>query len=66
MWKLIKGFVNKQSVQIIHNAVDIFGGLGTDRDMPVEKYLRDVYSTLHGMGMPDISLIRGAPTLTTD
>ena len=66
MWKLIKGFVNKMSVDIIHNAVDIHGGLGIDRDLPIEKYLRDVYSTLHGMGMPDISLIRGAPTLTTD
>jgi alkylation response protein AidB-like acyl-CoA dehydrogenase len=66
MYKLIKGFVNKMSVDIIHNAVDIHGGLGIDRDLPIEKYLRDVYSTLHGVGMPDTSLIRGAPTLTTD
>lgn len=66
MFKLIKGFVNKMSVEIISNAVDIHGGLGIDRDLPIEKYLRDVYSTLHGLGVPDISLIRGAPTLTAD
>ena len=50
MWKLIKGFVNKMSVQIIHNAVDIHGGLGIDRDMPIEKYSEGclLHSTRNG------------------
>lgn len=66
MWKLAKAFVNRMSVEIVHDAVDIHGGVGVDRELPIEKYLRDVYATLHGLGMPDISLLRGAPTLTTD
>ena len=32
----------------------------------IEKYLRDVFSTLHGTGTPEISLFRGAPTLYSD
>lgn len=66
MWKLAKSFVNKMSAEIVASAVDIFGGMGVDRELGIEKYLRDIYSTLHGLGLPDVSLLRGAPTLTTD
>jgi acyl-CoA dehydrogenase len=63
MWKLIKSFINRISVNVVTKAVDIYGGLGVDRDLPIEKYLRDAFSTLHGLGTPDMSLLRGAPTL---
>lgn len=66
IWKLAKAFVNEISVKVAMYAVDIHGGLGVDKELPIEKYLRDVVSTLHGSGTPDSSLIRGAPTLYTD
>jgi alkylation response protein AidB-like acyl-CoA dehydrogenase len=66
MWMLVKGFVNKLSVDIISKASDIHGGMGIDRELPIEKYIRDVYSTLHGLGQPDLSLLRGAPSMTHD
>jgi alkylation response protein AidB-like acyl-CoA dehydrogenase len=66
MWKLVKAFINSVSIDVATKAVDIHGGLGIDRDLPIEKYLRDAFSTLHGLGTPEISLLRGAPTLHTD
>ena len=66
IWKLIKAFVNRISVTTVSEAVDIHGGLGVDRDLPIEKYLRNAFSTLHGTGTPEISLFRGAPTLYSD
>ncbi|MBI4329647.1 MAG: acyl-CoA/acyl-ACP dehydrogenase [Chloroflexi bacterium] len=58
MWLLTKGFVNQVSLDVVNKAVDIHGGMGTDKDMPIEKYLRDVYSTLHGFSTGEIGFIR--------
>ena len=60
MWLLTKGFVNQVSVDVVTKAVDIHGGMGTDKDMPIEKYLRDVYTTLHGFGTGEIAFTRAA------
>ena len=60
---LLKGYINEISVDIVNKAVDIHGGLGTDKSMPIEKYLRDAYTTLHGLGTGEMAYVRGAPTL---
>lgn len=59
---LTKYFVNEIALQAVNQTVDIFGGMGTDKDMVIEKYLRDVYSILHAYGNPSINLIKGMPT----
>jgi alkylation response protein AidB-like acyl-CoA dehydrogenase len=58
---LTKYFVNEVALQVVNQTVDIFGGMGTDKDMVIEKYLRDTYSILHAYGNPSINLIKGMP-----
>jgi hypothetical protein len=37
--------------------------LGTaDDDVPIQKYLRDVYTFLHGFATTEVALLIGAPT----
>ena len=63
MSRLIKGFTDEVAVSTINHLVNIFGGIATDKSMPIEKYIRDIYTTLHGYGTTEMSLLAGAPTL---
>lgn len=63
MHLLLKGLINEISVDIVTKASDIHGGLGTDKDLPIEKYIRDAYTTLHGLGTGEMAYVRGAPPL---
>jgi acyl-CoA dehydrogenase len=58
---LTKAFVNEIALEVVNHTVDIFGGMGTDKDMVIEKYLRDIYSILHAYGNPSMNLIKGMP-----
>jgi len=60
---LTKAFVNRMALEVANDAVEIFGGMGTDKDLPIEKYLRDTYSILHAYGNPSMNLIKGMPTI---
>lgn len=60
---LIKGFVDEVSVNIVNQTIDIFAGMGIDKDLPIEKYLRDVYTVLHGFGTSEMNLARAVSTL---
>jgi alkylation response protein AidB-like acyl-CoA dehydrogenase len=60
---LTKAFVNEIALEVINHTVDIFGGIGTDKDVVIEKYLRDIYSILHAYGNPSMNLIKGMPTV---
>lgn len=60
---LTKAFVNRMALEIVNDTMEIFGGMGTMKDMPVEKYLRDIYTILHAYGNPSINMIKGMPTV---
>jgi alkylation response protein AidB-like acyl-CoA dehydrogenase len=60
---LTKAFVNRLALEVVDDTVEVFGGMGTDKDLPVEKYLRDTYTILHAYGNPSINLIKGMPTI---
>jgi alkylation response protein AidB-like acyl-CoA dehydrogenase len=63
MGMLIKAYVDELGLSVVNHAVSIFGGPATaDDDMPVRKYLRDVYTFLHGFATTDVALMIGAPT----
>jgi len=47
----------------MRNAEEIHGGMGTNREMQVEKLIRDAFTMLHWMNTRSISYLRGAPTL---
>jgi len=63
MSRLIKGYTDEVAVSIINHVVNIFGGMGTDKSMPIEKYIRDIYTTLHGYGTTEMAYLAGAPSL---
>jgi len=58
---LTKAFVNRLALEVVNDTIEIFGGMGTDKDLPIEKYLRDIYTILHAYGNPSINFIKGAP-----
>jgi len=60
---VIKGFVGGIAPQITASALEIFGGMGQERGMLIEKLLRDVCSQLHGVGLRTSALLKGRPTL---
>jgi alkylation response protein AidB-like acyl-CoA dehydrogenase len=63
MGMLLKAYVDEMGLGVANHAVSIFGGLGTaDDDVPIQKYLRDVYTFLHGFATTEVALLIGAPT----
>jgi len=61
---LIKAFTGEIALSIINDAIEVFGGYGTDKDFPLEKYVRDIYTILHAYGNTTINLIKGMPAVT--
>ncbi|MFC1860789.1 acyl-CoA dehydrogenase family protein [Chloroflexota bacterium] len=59
---LAKAFINEVALTVLNHAVDVFGGMATEKTLPLEKYLRDVYTTLHAYGNPHMNLIKGMPS----
>jgi alkylation response protein AidB-like acyl-CoA dehydrogenase len=63
MGMLLKAYVDEIGVEIASKAIGLFGGMGTgDDDFPIQKYLRDVYTFLHGFSTTEVALLIGAPT----
>lgn len=57
---LLKSFIDQCAGQIVCQMNDIFGGMGSDKEMIIEKYIRDTFTALHGPSIGQ-GLIRGAP-----
>ena len=57
---LLRAFIDQCAAHIAFQMNDIHGGLGSDKEMTAEKYIRDVYTSLHGPSIGQ-GLIRGAP-----
>jgi alkylation response protein AidB-like acyl-CoA dehydrogenase len=57
---LIRSFIDQVAGEIVFKMNDVFGGMGSDKDMTIEKLIRDVYTSLHGPTIGS-ALIRGAP-----
>ena len=61
---LFKAYVDEIGLSIASKAIGLFGGMGTgDDDFPIQKYLRDVYTFLHGFSTTEVALLIGAPTV---
>ena len=57
---LLRTFIDQSAANIVFQMNDILGGMGSDKSMIAEKYIRDVYTSLHGPSIGS-GLIRGAP-----
>lgn len=60
---LTKAFANRMALEVVNDTIEVFGGMGTDKDLIIEKYLRDVYTILHAYGNASMSFIKGMPTV---
>ncbi len=55
-----KVIASEASVRICIAAMEIFGGSGYMRDLPIEKHVRDALSFLHSDGTNQVNRLRGA------
>ena len=60
---LTKTLCSETAFRVATMAMDILGGYGYMKDMNVEKYMRDVISSLHGAGSGDIFRMKCAALL---
>jgi alkylation response protein AidB-like acyl-CoA dehydrogenase len=60
---LTKAFLDESALTIMRDADEIHGGMGTNREMLVEKLIRDAFTMLHWMNTRSVAYLRGAPTL---
>jgi alkylation response protein AidB-like acyl-CoA dehydrogenase len=60
---LLRTLVDQLGGEIVFKMHDVFGGVGSDKDLIIEKYVRDLYTSFHGPSIGQ-GLIKGAPDLT--
>ncbi len=60
---LTKVFTSEVTLDVTKEALELFGGYGYMKDLPIEKYYRDVTGYLHEDGTNDVLLLRAARTL---
>ncbi|MFC1868465.1 acyl-CoA dehydrogenase family protein [Thermodesulfobacteriota bacterium] len=60
---LTKAFLDEAGLTIMRDADEIHGGMGTNKDMMIEKLIRDTFTMLHWMNTRSIAYLKGAPTL---
>ena len=61
---LAKVFCSEASYEVCKLAIEVHGGMGYMKECPVEKYLRDVISFLHGAGNNHIFRIKMSSNIT--
>jgi alkylation response protein AidB-like acyl-CoA dehydrogenase len=46
VWAAMANLIGGETAyQVVNNAIDVYGGLGYSRELPLERYLRDVKAT---------------------
>ena len=43
--------------------MDILGGMATDKEIPPEKYTKDICTALHGINTAELNYIKGGLAL---
>ena len=54
---LAKAFISDMLSKLYIDALEIWAGLGVQKDLPIERYFRNHFSTLHGGGTPVLDRI---------
>ncbi|MDA0999067.1 MAG: acyl-CoA/acyl-ACP dehydrogenase [bacterium] len=63
MAPMAKVFASQAAFDVAKEAMELFGGHGYMKDLPMEKYFRDAASFLHSDGVNDVLLVRAARLL---
>lgn len=60
---LTKAFVNESVLKVIENAMEVYAGWAAQKEMPVEKHLRNAWSALHGGSTPAVNRLKAMKLL---
>ncbi len=60
MAPMAKVFAAQTAFDVAKESMELFGGYGYMKDLPMEKYVRDAASFLHSDGVNDVLLLRAA------
>jgi alkylation response protein AidB-like acyl-CoA dehydrogenase len=60
---LTKAMTCEWAMKVFQNADEIHGGMGTSKELVVEKIIRDAFTLLHGHNNRMFAYTKGAPTL---
>jgi len=55
---LTKAFVNESVLKVIENAMEVYAGWGAQKEMPMEKHLRNAWTALHGGSTPAVNRLK--------
>jgi alkylation response protein AidB-like acyl-CoA dehydrogenase len=60
---LVKVFAAQVAFDVAKESMELFGGYGYMKDLPMEKYVRDTAAYFHSDGVNDVLLLRAARLL---
>jgi alkylation response protein AidB-like acyl-CoA dehydrogenase len=60
---LTKAFVNEAVLKVIEDAMEVYAGWGAQKEMPVEKHLRNAWNALHGGSTPTVNRLKAMKLL---
>jgi alkylation response protein AidB-like acyl-CoA dehydrogenase len=60
---LVKVFAAQVAFEVAKESMELFGGYGYMKDLPMEKYVRDTAAYFHSDGVNDVLLLRAARLL---
>jgi acyl-CoA dehydrogenase len=63
MVHLVKAFVNESVLKVIENAMEVYAGWGVQKEMPMEKHLRNAWGALHGGSTPTVNRLKAMKLL---
>lgn len=63
---LLKVHCDRAAVQVMLGALDVTGGNGTMKEFPLERFCRDVLTSLHSDGTGSLNLLRSARGLAEE
>ena len=63
MVHMTKAFVNESVLKVIENGMEVYAGYGAQKEMPIEKHLRNSWTALHGGSTPAVNRLKAIKLL---
>ena len=60
---LTKAYVDKAHLKVVENAMEVWAAHGAQRELPMEKWLRDAWAKQHGGSMPHLNVFKAVKFL---
>jgi len=60
---LTKAFVNESVLKVIENAMEVYAGWAVQKELPMERHLRNAWNALHGGSTPTVNRLKAIKLL---